>query len=507
MSQPRPRHALRHAGIYLLARGLPGVIAFLAIPLFSRLLEPDEYGRYALVIAAVNVLGALLFQWARLALVRFLPAYRDDPLPLKNTLLGSTAALAFLLGACFAIIALLPIDPGWRPVLLACWIVLVIHAAYELSCEYARAALRPWRYMLLQMLRSGVGLGMGLLLVWGGWGWYGPLLGLAVGMSIGVLYSYPADWRGARPQIDRGTLVKLAGYGVPVSLTVAMVSLMATCDRFLIALLLSEEAAGQYAVAVDLAAQTVGLLMLIAYMPLFPLAVHALEKHGIGAAQEQMRGNGALQLGVGVPAVAGMVVLTPGIVHCLIGESFRIPAAQLVPLAAAAAFLAGMKSFHFDAAFQFANKTVYQAAIIAVTAVVNVILNLFMIPRWGLTGAAVASIASYALAVALSIGFGQRHVALPLPRGDTARVMLGAAVMSAALWPFRDSTSPLALAVQICAGAAIYGTVLVTTDFMGARRPLLARVGLGSTRVQDRSDKAVATAPVGAAVLMEGQSA
>jgi O-antigen/teichoic acid export membrane protein len=497
---------LRHAGIYLLARGLPGVMAFLAIPLFSRLLTPDAYGRYALVIAAVNLLGALLFQWARLALVRFLPAYRDEPMRLKNTLLGSTATLALLLGACFVVAALLPIDPGWRPVLLACWIVLVIHAAYELSCEYARAALRPWRYMLLQMFRSGVGLGVGLLLVWGGWGWYGPLLGLASGMSIGVLYSYRTDWRGARARIDRGTLVKLLGYGVPVSLTVAMVSLMATCDRFLIALLMSEEAAGQYAVAVDLAAQTVGLLMLIVYMPLFPLAVHAWEKHGRAAAQEQMRGNAALQLGIGIPTMAGIIVLTPGIVHCLVGESFRIPAVQLVPLAAVAAFLAGMKAFHFDAAFQFANKTLYQAAIIAVTAVVNVALNLFMIPRWGLLGAAVASIGSYGLALALSIGFGLRHVALPIPRGDAARVVLGAAVMSAALWPFRDAISPLALAVQIVTGAAIYGGVLFASDFMSVRGPLLARVGLGPARARTHAGTSAAPEQVGAAVLLETHS-
>lgn len=479
-------------------------MAFLAIPLFSRLLEPDEYGRYALVIAAVNVLGALLFQWARLALVRFLPAYRDDPARLKNTLVGSTGMLALALGACFGIAWLL--YPEWRQVLLACWIVLVIHAAYELSCEYARAALRPWRYMLLQIFRSGVGLGVGLLLVWGGWGWYGPLLGLAVGMSVGVLYSYPADWRGVRPRIDRETLGKLAGYGVPVSLTVAMVSLMATCDRFLIAALMSEEAAGQYAVAVDLAAQTVGLLMLIVYMPLFPLAVHALEKQGIAAAQGQMRGNASLQLGIGIPTIAGIVVLTPGIVHCLVGENFRVSAVQLVPLAAVAAFLAGMKAFHFDAAFQFANKTMYQAAIIGVTAVVNVVMNLIAIPRWGLPGAAVASIASYGLALALSIGFGHRHVALPIPRGDAARVVAAAAVMSAALWPFRSAISPLALAMQIIAGAGIYGTLLVLSDFMGARRAALTRLGLGSLGAQRVASAESVSTDVGVAVLAEARS-
>ena len=44
------RHVLSHAAIYLVARGLPGMIAFLAIPLFTRILSKADYGRYALAL-------------------------------------------------------------------------------------------------------------------------------------------------------------------------------------------------------------------------------------------------------------------------------------------------------------------------------------------------------------------------------------------------------------------------------------------------------------------------
>ena len=40
---------LRHSFIYLFARGVPGVINFLAIAVYTRLLPPEEYGQYALV--------------------------------------------------------------------------------------------------------------------------------------------------------------------------------------------------------------------------------------------------------------------------------------------------------------------------------------------------------------------------------------------------------------------------------------------------------------------------
>ena len=111
------RNVLGHAAVYLLARGLPGIVAFLAIPLFSRLLEPADYGRYALVMASVGVLNALLFQWLRLSLVRYLAAYRDDPAKLKSTLLTATLGLILALGLVAGIACLLPISREWRGVI------------------------------------------------------------------------------------------------------------------------------------------------------------------------------------------------------------------------------------------------------------------------------------------------------------------------------------------------------------------------------------------------------
>src|SRR5258707_15768559 len=96
--QREGKHVLSHAAIYLVARGLPGIIAFLAIPLFSRLLEPADYGRYALVLATVGLLNALLFQWLRLSLVRYLPAFKEDPARLKSTLVTATVILIITLG-------------------------------------------------------------------------------------------------------------------------------------------------------------------------------------------------------------------------------------------------------------------------------------------------------------------------------------------------------------------------------------------------------------------------
>src|SRR5256886_16121546 len=115
--QREPKHVLSHAAIYLIARGLPGIITFLAIPTFTRLLDPADYGRYALVIATVSLLNALLFQWLRLSLVRYLPAYKDNLAPLKSTLASATLLLVGAMGIIAGVICLLPVSRNWRPMI------------------------------------------------------------------------------------------------------------------------------------------------------------------------------------------------------------------------------------------------------------------------------------------------------------------------------------------------------------------------------------------------------
>src|SRR5438874_2447340 len=137
-----------------------------------------------------------------------------------------------------------------------------------------------------------------------------------------------------------------------------------------------------------------------------------------------MRSNASLLLAVGVPCVVGMTVLAPGIAHCFIGQSFREAAVSIMPLIALGTLLAGLKAYHFDAAFQFAHRTIYQVWIVLFAAVVNLALNLVAIPRWGINGAAGASVVAYLITIALTAWLGRRHFVLPFPFAACGRVTL-----------------------------------------------------------------------------------
>jgi O-antigen/teichoic acid export membrane protein len=460
-------------------------MAFLSIPLFTRLLAPADYGRYALVLATVNVLNALLFQWLRLSLVRYLPAYKDDVARLKSTLTAAMCLLILATGLIAGVACVLPFTRAWRPVILPCWILLSVQAFYELCCEYARAVIRPWRYMGLQLARSSSTVILGAVLILAGAGWHGPLLAVAIGMVLAIAGVWKSDWSDVRLLLDRPTLSRLCQYGIPLSLTVALAVVIGSCDRFLIAWFKGEDAAGLYSVAVDFTSQTLSLLMMVVYLAMFPVAVRAFEHEGREAAQKQMGLNMTLLLAIGVPCVVGLTILAPGISNCFLGKNYRTAAASIMPLVALGTFLAGLKAYHFDSAFQFAHKTIYQVWIVLFAAALNVVLNVVAIPRYGINGSAVASVIAYVASIGLTAYLGRRHFVLPFPKSPAIRILAAGGAMALLILPLRNHVAPAAVAAQIAGAALVYGAVLVALDFMGLRGILLRK--LAEKRATSRS--------------------
>src|SRR5690606_22444620 len=101
--------------------------------------------------------------------------------------------------------------------------------------------------------------------------------------------------------------------------------------------------------------------------------------------------NGELVLGIGLSAAAGMIALAPAIVETLIGADFREGALTVFPWIVLAAAISGIKAYHFDIAFYLAKNSRLLVITVAVAAAANVVLNMFLIPEFGIRGAAWSS--------------------------------------------------------------------------------------------------------------------
>ena len=404
---------LRHSLQYLAARGLPGLVNFAALFIYTRLLNQADYGRYALVIAGISMVGTIVFQWQRLVLARWLPVHKDDPRRFLGEMLYVFALLSLvtlLVGAIFAVFAT---DPVWQWLLVLATLLLVVHSWVEFNLILASTQLDPGRYGRVLGSKTLIALLVGTGLAWVGLGTFGPLLGLLAGCLLAILFYGRQEWRGIVPRRPEKTeFQEHLHYGLPLILTFALGWIISSSDRVLIGWLLHVEAVGQYAVGYDLAQQSLGMLLAIVQVAAYPLAVAALEKQGKSAAVEQIRHNGELIMGIALSSAVGMAVLAPQI-SGLVGLEFRESTMRLLPVIAFGAAIGGIKAFHFDLAFHLGKNSRGLVVCTAITALSNIGLNLLLIPRFGIEGAAYATLFSYVLGVSLSAWMGRRLFNMP----------------------------------------------------------------------------------------------
>ena len=464
---------LKFTLIYGIGRGIPGIVNFLTIAIYTRLLTPDDYGYYALMVASVGLWNTVLFEWLRLGLLRLFPAQADEPRPLLATLLCGYAVIAALAAGVGGIAMVWAADRAFTVLVSLGLALLCAQAWFELNLELVRSQLSAVRYAHITAWRAVVALVCGVTLIDAGLGGQGALLGVLVALVVSVVPFVRETWREVRPaQANRLLLRELLAYGLPLTASLALNFVISSSDRYLIDWLLGTGATGVYAAGYDAVWHSLTLLMMTVNLAGYPIAVRALEQGGVAAARSQVQQNFLLLAVIAAPAATGIAVCAPAIGSVVLGPGFRESAVGLMPWVALGAVIARFKSYYVDLSFHLGRKTIGQVWVMLVGAVVNVVLNLWWIPLFGIYGAAYATIVAYAVALVLGLLAGRQAFPLPAPPLEALKPLLAAGVMAAALWPGRDETGLQALAWQLGLGGVVYSLGLLILDFAGCRRRL-----------------------------------
>lgn len=459
----------RHSLTYLWARGLPSLVSFVALALYTRLLSPDQFGLYAMVTAGVFLVNAVVFQWLRLSLLRFVDSAED-----RRRFL-STALSAFLLLVAFMGILAVPVllfiaDGTTRSLLLFGLLLLWLNAWLELNLTLMRARLEAARYGYVSVAKALLTVITAGTLAYLGWGAWGLLIGLALGTALPSLLYARSLWAdvGLR-YVDRSVVKQMLRYGLPLTASLSCSFIVRGSDRLLLGWLADSSVAGVYAAAYDLAQNSLEVLMGIINTAAFSLAVNALEREGVSAARAQLSQNISALFAVALPASVGLAFVAPGLAKAFLGASFQAEAAHLIPWVALAVLLSGLRAYYVDHAFQLGRNTMKQVYVLALAAGVNLLLNILLIPAYGAMGAAYATVVAYAVGLVFGTLLSRSAFALPFPLKELSKVVVATAGMALALWSLHNMTSLQGLFLQIGVGALVYAALLFLLNGLQVR--------------------------------------
>jgi O-antigen/teichoic acid export membrane protein len=460
------------SAIYGISTMLGRLLNFLLVPFYTNVFVAADYGIVTVVytvIAFLNVVYALGLEQAYMRFSEDRDAY--DARDVFSTPLLAITGAGFVLSGVIAAFAAplagaLDIPARWDVIVTLAAGTLVVDAFNVVPFAALRMQRRATRFATIRftsiVLNVGLnlwfvlGLGMSIVSVF----WAGLIASLA---STAMLA--PDIVRTLRPRLRTGLLREMMHLGLPTLPAGLALMVVQVLDRLLMQILVDTRTAGIYG-----ANYRLGIFMML-FVTMFQFAWQPFSL-------QQSSQAGAERLFARVltyftlAAVLVWLVLsfviddlaTVPLWHgrSLIGREYWSGLA-IVPVVLGAYIFTGM-SVIFNAGLLIRKRTGAMALVTAVGAAVNVVANLVLIPRLGMMGGALSTLAAYAVMALLYWHRTRRVYPVPYEWGRLARIAL-AGVVPFVVWLVVPQPSGLPELAWEAVLAAGYPALLGVTGF------------------------------------------
>jgi O-antigen/teichoic acid export membrane protein len=385
--------------IYTVIAGLSAGIPLILLPILTRLLSPEEYGKVAMFSVVVQILGTLTGLSVHGAVgMRY---FDRDKLDFPRYV---ASCLMILLGSTALVLALVLLALPWLQEftkLPGHWLVLAVllsgsNFIVQTQLSIWQSGKRPLRFGMLRIAQALMDLVLSLLLVVvAGLAWQGRISGIAIAgfatAAVAVVTLVRGKW--LRLPVDRGYIENALHFGVPLVPHAIGGMLIAMVDRFMISNILDVASTGIYMVALQ-----IGLVLNLMNDALnraySPVLIEALKIGDPDRDVKIVRATYAYFLALLVFGVA-LGLLAPSILSVLVGAKFQAAASVVIFITIGQA-VSGMYMMVATYVF-YAGRTANLAIITLSCGLLNVAISYWLLRTRGLEGAGQAFMIAQAL--------------------------------------------------------------------------------------------------------------
>lgn len=454
---------------YIPAQIIPAVVSFFAIAAYTRLLNPEQYGQYILIITTASIVSSAVFSWLNQSGIRYYEEYKTKGILSQFT---STAfvslfvTLAIVLFVWYGVAVV--VNRRWHPNLISLiqlgGVVLATQTIYAFILVILRAARKSFKYGLYTVLNSlGTFLVALCLLKYKGLGPKGILISMII-LSAGVLVVeltiFFSNHLIKISNYSTDLVKRFASYGIPMTGVSIGALILSVSDRYMIQYFMDTEAVGVYSASYNFAQGSIQGLSNMLSLAAFPVIFQTFARYGEKETNILLGRMISIYLIVLIPAILGVAILSKDIIWVVLGKSFG-KAYIILPWVVAGVFCHGL-GLYCVVSFELREKTLFMFYIWALAAVVNIVLNIFMIPRFGILGAAYTTFIAYFIYLLITWVFGVKLLPFSFPWQTLWKTALAAFIMAFVL---KISFSSAAIGVvplicKILLGGSIYFIVL-----------------------------------------------
>ena len=476
-------HIVRGFKATLVSRAIYMVSSALLMFLLARILNPDGYGALYWAIGVLAVVQLFADLGLGKSTARYISEYGEAgegqiPHLLKSAIaykLIILAVVSYVLLLFHEQIAVLLGDPGAAP-FLAAGVLFIVANSFNVFAQIAFQGFNRLEYSAAVQAISGATrlvFAVGFVLL--GFGAIGALFGYIVGYAlagaIGLAVLYRRFYGEYEPaeKYEEGLSRRLLEYSVPLTATRSANVIDKRIDVVLVGVFLTPAAVAFY----QLGKQIVDFVLAPAESLGFTISPNFGEQKAAGQL-EQARQIYETSLThtmlLYVPAAAGLVLVAEPFVTMVFGADYAgaVPVLQILAGFVVLQAITNLTSDSLD----YLGRARERAIAKGVTSVANFGLNIVLIPTMGVIGAAIATVMTHTVYVAVNVYVVHTELSLRLARLGRAMGLVCAitAVMAGAVWIVTPMISNLAMLFGVVAlGTATWAVLAVASGMIDIR--------------------------------------
>ena len=268
------------------------------------------------------------------------------------------------------------------------------------------------KYVLLQFMQTIAIIGLMLLLITQfSWGWKGKFFAELFIFFLSTLYAIYYLYKNQYFEVnfDMSKIRELVKFLFPLSFYVVGLYIMGTVDKIFLANLISLEAAGIYAIAI-----TMSIIINMVFDAILkawePYLFEFLNSNSYNDKIQAVKGVYLFSLFV-IVFMLFYMIFVPYLFHFMIDDKFN-EALLYIPILIIAYSFEGLRK-PITELLNHLDKVKTIGTITFLAAILNVVLNIYLIPIYGIYGAAYATAISFGVLYLITLFYTFKHCNLP----------------------------------------------------------------------------------------------
>lgn len=459
--------------------GLIGVTNFfvsissiILLPILTKNLNIVEYGIWTQVIVSISLIQAIASLGLPYSMLRFL-----SPLKNKNqiqegfysifSILILSALLFFFLTILFSKeISSILFDNNEYITLIFAFLVF-FECLNVLLLNYFRSFQKMKLYSLFLIVQNYSIVLFVSFLIFNGYGIEGALFGLLITKIVIFIMMILFTIKNigiSKPQFDN--IKEYLEFGIPTVPEYLSSWIINSSDRYLIGILLGTAYVGYYNPGYTLGNMITMLLTPISFV-LPPLLYRYHDHNNIIGVKIVLKYSIKYFLAISIPAVFGISILSESLLNILSTAEIAQQGFLITPFVALSSLLFGLHAILVEIIL-LKKKTKITGSMWTIAAILNLCLNLILIPYWGMIGAAVATLISFLFTFIITIYFASKFLKLEIDYIFILKSLLATSIMSTIIILWKP-LGILKILICILVSVIVYASLLILLKSFDAK--------------------------------------